>query len=159
MCTYINFHNVVHYVQLHMNENAWLSIESDFNINRGYSYVDYVVYINGNMVLIEEAKCKDTVKDIAQVLMQMHTVVETLGKCKCDSNPIPQIFCIVTTGRNWRFIRWIGQLESPMVEIFEEYICGFQRDDNNSKNVIECILHILKEQATFSNNNEDEQDV
>ncbi|CAI2184180.1 9587_t:CDS:2, partial [Funneliformis geosporum] len=154
----IFMNTAVRYVQLHINENAWISVESELNGSRGYGYVDYVVNINGNMVLIEEAKWKDTAEDIAQVLMQMHTVVEKIGKRKCDSDQIPQIFGIVTTGRNWRFIRWIGQLESPMVEISEEYICGFKRDDNSSKNVIECILRILQEQATFSNNNEDERD-
>jgi len=65
------------------------------------------------MVLIEEAKWKDTAESITQVLMQMYTAVKKLGKHECDSTPLPQVFGIVTTGCNWH---WISQLESPIVE-------------------------------------------
>src|SRR5688572_27587793 len=84
----IFMNTAVCYVQFHINENAWLSVEAELNGSRGYSYVDYVVYIDGNMVLIEETKWKDTAECIAKVLMQIHTVVEKLGKRKRDSAPI-----------------------------------------------------------------------
>ncbi|RIB11386.1 hypothetical protein C2G38_2203574 [Gigaspora rosea] len=151
----IFMNTAVRHVQLHINENTWLSVEVELDGSRGYGYADYAVYIQDNIVLVDEAKWKE---GIAQCVMEMHTLVEKLGKRKRDKSLT--IFGIVTTGRSWRFIRWTGSLERPIVEISEEYVCRFKEDTKNSKDVIEYIIRILQTQATsFLNDNRDNEHI
>ena len=96
-------------------------------------------------VLVTEAKPHESGKAVAQTLVQIHSAAESLlGKRKRTEQTM---FGIVTTGRSWRFIRWNGTLETPIVEITEEYPCIFKNDMKEAKMVVSYIVQVLQAQA------------
>ncbi|CAG8453069.1 14753_t:CDS:2 [Cetraspora pellucida] len=81
-CEFISIfmNTAVRHVQLHVNENTWLSVEVELDGSCSYDYADYAVYIQDNIVLVDEAKWKDLVEGIAQYVMEMYTLVEKLER-------------------------------------------------------------------------------
>ena len=59
-----------------------------------------------------------------------------------------QMFGIVTTGRFWRFIRWTGSLDKPIIHISEEYICPLSGNFETEKEVVKHIAQIIQTQVT-----------
>ncbi|CAG8662546.1 10632_t:CDS:1, partial [Diversispora eburnea] len=68
--------NAVYYIQEHINKSTRLSVEIPLDGSRGYGPVDYLVEVNIILVLLCEAKSEDMNKGTAQVLVQMHSVME-----------------------------------------------------------------------------------
>ncbi len=58
----------------------------------------------------------------------------------------PSVYGIVTTAMSWFFIRWIGSLENPIVEISQELTCGFEGEMQNAKKVLARIVKVLQVQ-------------
>ncbi|RGB23208.1 hypothetical protein C1646_779449 [Rhizophagus diaphanus] len=48
----------------------------------------------------------------------------------------------------WRFVRWTGSLDEPVVHVSEEYTCNFAGNLENEKKMIEYIARILQDQVT-----------
>ncbi|CAG8539213.1 677_t:CDS:2 [Ambispora leptoticha] len=144
-------------VQLHSFNSARLSVKIDLDGSRSYGPVDYMVDIDGSMVLVVKTKNEDTDKEVAQNIMQMHTAIEKLinkRKLALKDTDQPQpyqpplsMFGIVTTGYSWRFIRWTGSLETPKVQISGEYVCDFTGDMQSAKKMLSYIVRVLQMQA------------
>ncbi|CAG8724397.1 10621_t:CDS:2, partial [Gigaspora margarita] len=137
------------HIQDHINNSAQLCMEKELEGSRGYGPVDYVVRIVEILVLLCEAKSEDMKQGMSQVLVQMYSAVEQLlGKRKhAQTDFVPMMFGIVTTGKLWRFVRWTGSLEEPTVHISEEYTCNFIGNMEIEKEVLTYISQILQAQA------------
>ncbi|RUP49943.1 hypothetical protein BC936DRAFT_140911 [Jimgerdemannia flammicorona] len=58
------------------------------------------------------------------------------------------VYGIVTTGLEWRFIRWSDTLESPKVVISKPYRCTFNREGmEDAEKVLSIIIRIIHSQA------------
>ncbi|CAI2170752.1 11293_t:CDS:2, partial [Funneliformis geosporum] len=140
---------VVNHVCIRNDPSTRLKVEFTLNGSCGYGVLDYGIYIQKIPVLVTVAKPHENERAVAQTLVQIHSVVESmLGKRKrSETDPEQTMFGIVTTGRSWRFIRWIGTLKSPKAEITKEYPCIFEGDMKEAKNVASHIVRILQAQA------------
>ncbi|CAG8813332.1 39763_t:CDS:2, partial [Gigaspora margarita] len=106
---------ICHLISNQRLDLVYKNLQVEFDGSQSYGYADYAVYIDDNILLVDEAMWEDLVEGIAQCIVEMHTIAETLGKHKCDK--LSTIFGIVTTGYCWRFICWSDSLEIPMVEV------------------------------------------
>ena len=59
-----------------MGYTANLCVERDINGSKAYGPIDYLVEINGSIVLINEAKLQDLLKGLAQLIMQLYSASE-----------------------------------------------------------------------------------
>ena len=59
-----------------MNNTAQLFVEYHLNGSKAYGPVDYLVKINGVIVLLNEAKFQDIIKGVAQMILQLHSASE-----------------------------------------------------------------------------------
>ncbi|CAG8586142.1 7019_t:CDS:2 [Diversispora eburnea] len=142
---YINafMKSAVCYIKDHINESTQLCVEKQLDGSYGYGPVDYMVKLTEILVLLCEAKSEDMNKGVAQVVVQMQSAIENLGKRKR-----PVMFGIVTTSKLWRFVRWTGSLEEPTVHISVEYACNFKSNMEPEKEVLKYIARVLQAQAT-----------
>ncbi|CAB4424877.1 unnamed protein product [Rhizophagus irregularis] len=126
-----------------------LVVEEDFDGSRGYGRLDYVIYCRDLAILISEAKMIEIQKQIAQILVQLHTAAEKRKRKLDKSITNPPIICgIVSTGIGWRFILWSGLPENPTIKISKLYVCAFGGDMRQAKEVISIIVRILQSQAS-----------
>nr|CAG8632193.1 11462_t:CDS:2 [Entrophospora candida] len=149
------FHN-----EITINEAIARDVEVELDGSHGYGILDYAVYIQEIPILVTEAKLWENDKAIAQNLVQIHSVAESLlGKRKQSKIGSEQvIFGIVTTGRSWRFICWSGTLESPKIEITVEHFWTFEDNMKGAKNVVTHIMRILQAQAKSLENNKNQEE-
>ena len=77
--------------------------------------------------------------------MDTYTNKRLNKKRKIDHVGAPfAMYGIVTTAKNWIFLRWTGSLEEPIIEISKDYSCGdFTGAMENSKSILCHIIRIL----------------
>ena len=53
------------------------------------------------------------------------------------------MYGIVSIGTHWRFLRWDGSIENPVIQISKDYACQFVGAMEDSKLVLRIIIQIL----------------
>ncbi|CAG8603700.1 872_t:CDS:2, partial [Funneliformis caledonium] len=99
-------------------------------------------FVNGSVRL---AKLEDMKQGMAQNIVQVHSAMERLLN---SGQAEPAMYGIVTTGKLWRFIRWTGSLDEPVVHISEEYTCNLTGNLENEKEMVKYIALIIQAQVT-----------
>lgn len=141
---YINafMKTAVCYLRDTKKKSVTLNVEQQLSGSKGYGPVDYWVALVKVLLLLCEAKSDDMNQGVAQVIVQMHSAIERLEKW----NEEPTIYGIATTGRAWKFIRWVGSSENPTIHVTEDYNCSYT-DMETEKQVLEYIAQILQSQV------------
>ncbi|PKK69934.1 hypothetical protein RhiirC2_780351 [Rhizophagus irregularis] len=109
----------------------------------GYGSIDYWVIFVDVLLLLYVAKSQDMDQGVAQVIVQMQSVIERSSKQEQDH----VIYGIATTGKLWRFVRWNSSPENSEVHISQEYTCSFENSMETEKKVLTYIAQILKAQV------------
>ncbi|CAG8454584.1 296_t:CDS:2 [Funneliformis mosseae] len=112
----------VSHIQDFVNGSVRLGFEKELKGSRGYGPTDYVVKRIEVFLVLRETKLEDMKQGMAQNIVQVHSAMERLLN---SGQAEPTMYGIVTTGKLWRFIRWTGSLDEPVVHISEEYTCKF----------------------------------
>ncbi|RUS35531.1 hypothetical protein BC938DRAFT_479954 [Jimgerdemannia flammicorona] len=133
--------------------SARLAVKEDFDGSRGFGHLDYAIFLVAFAVLVTEAKMTEVNKGITQNLVQLHSAAENIRKRKRKESHHPtdylvNVYGIVTTGLEWRFIHWSDTLESPKVVISKPYRCTFNREGmEDAEKVLSIIIRIIHSQA------------
>ncbi|CAG8559217.1 10818_t:CDS:2 [Acaulospora colombiana] len=141
----------VKHIHQYKDSTTTLYVKSELDGSRGYGNSDYKIEIQEVPVLINRIKNQDAVKSVAQSLVKVYTAAERLSRKRkreeqenSGFSP-PVLFGIVTTGFEWRFIRWSGALQLPKVEITDTiYWNGI---DQQAKKVVSHIARLLQAQV------------
>jgi hypothetical protein len=142
---YINafMSHAVCYIKNHINSNVMLDVEKQLSGSLGYGSIDYWVIFVDVLLLLYVAKSQDMDQGVAQVIVQMQSVIERSNKQEQDH----VIYGIATTGKLWRFVRWNSSPENSEVHISQEYTCSFENSMETEKKVLTYIAQILKAQV------------
>jgi len=119
----------VRHVKVSTKKPLRLSVETALDGTRGCEPLDYVVKLVEILVLLVKAKSDDMKQEAAQAFVQSYTAMEEL-LCKFNE---PIMYGIVSTGKLWRFFRWTGPLNEPVVHITEEFTCRLSDDSDDMK--------------------------
>ncbi|CAB4424360.1 unnamed protein product [Rhizophagus irregularis] len=144
--------NTVKFVNIHNDPTTELLVEKQLEGRHGYGPLDFVVMIQKFFMLITEANSVE--EGIAQILVQLRSASEVLGKRKLDQTDFEfeiekmPLIGIVTTGGVWVFIRNTGQ----KIEISEEFECSYTGNMEGIKIVSSYIVRLLQAQVTEINN-------
>ncbi|RUS35532.1 hypothetical protein BC938DRAFT_479954 [Jimgerdemannia flammicorona] len=89
---------------------------------------------------------------IREILHQQYTNITLLPEFDIESHHptdyLVNVYGIVTTGLEWRFIHWSDTLESPKVVISKPYRCTFNREGmEDAEKVLSIIIRIIHSQA------------
>jgi hypothetical protein len=146
---YINafMKTAVCYLRDTKKKSVLLDVEKLLSGSKGYGPIDYWVTFIEVLLLLCEAKAEDMNQGIAQVIVQIHSAIEQLE----NFNKEPTIYGIATTGRTWRFVRWVGSSEKPTVCVSKEYNCSYANNMEREKEVLEYIAQILQSQVESVN--------
>ncbi|CAB5395023.1 unnamed protein product [Rhizophagus irregularis] len=146
--------NTVKFVKTHNDSTTELLVEKQLKGSHGYGPLDYVVMIQKFYMLITEAKPYRVEEGIAQILAQLSSASEVLGKRKLAQTDFEfevermPLIGIVTTGRVWVFIRNTGQ----KIEISKNFECRYAGNMEGIKIVSSYIVRLLQAQITEINN-------
>ncbi|CAB4400747.1 unnamed protein product [Rhizophagus irregularis] len=111
----------------------------------GEELKNFVLQLNNQLLSFDKefAKSQDMDQGVAQVIVQMQSVIERSSKQEQDH----VIYGIATTGKLWRFVRWNSSPENSEVHISQEYTCSFENSMETEKKVLTYIAQILKAQV------------
>jgi hypothetical protein len=115
------------------NEKISLGVERELSGSYGNGPVDYVVYI------LSESDNMN--KGIAQLIVQMYSAWEII---KRDNEPLLEIYGIVSTAVEWRFVSLSGALDNPEVKISQTYICSYNSYNDSMEAEKEILTYITK---------------
>ncbi|CAB4383215.1 unnamed protein product [Rhizophagus irregularis] len=144
--------NTVKFVNIHNDPTTELLVEKQLEGSHGYGPLDFVVMIQKFFLLITEANIVE--EGIAQILVQLRSASEVLGKRKLDQTDFEfeiekmPLIGIVTTGGVWVFVRNTGQ----KIEISKEFECSYTGNMEGVKIVSSYIVRLLQAQVTEINN-------
>ncbi|RIB20845.1 hypothetical protein C2G38_2178271 [Gigaspora rosea] len=133
--------------------NLKLNAEINLQGSRGFGPVDYSIKSDDMLVVVIEVKKEDFNQGTAQAFAQMHSAVEALEKKrKLDQTDFEEdkfpfrMYGIVTSAREWVFIRWIGDSKKPKIAMTTHLPCPFDGDLSRAKEILEYIIGILESQ-------------
>ncbi|CAG8609386.1 23755_t:CDS:2, partial [Cetraspora pellucida] len=115
--------------------NLKLNAEINLQGSRGFGPVDYSIESDVMLVIVIEVKKEDFNQGTAQAFAQMHSAVEALEKKrKLDQTDFEEgkfpvmMYGIVTSAREWVFIRWVGDSKKPKIAMTTQLPCPFDGD-------------------------------
>ncbi|CAG8647348.1 10008_t:CDS:2 [Rhizophagus irregularis] len=129
--------NTVKFVNIHNDPTTELLVEKQLEGRHGYGTLDFMVMIQKFFMLIMEANSVE--EGIAQILVQIRSASEVLGKRKLDQTDFEfeiekmPLIGIVTTGGVWVFICNTGQKIEIVSEKFECSYTGNMEEINNQR--------------------------
>jgi hypothetical protein len=106
----------------------------------GNGPIDYVVFILSVMGLICKAKSDNLNEGITQLIAQMYSAWEII---KHDNEPCSEIYGIVSTTVEWRFISLSGALDNPEVKISRTYFCSYNDSMEAEKEILTYVTKMI----------------
>ncbi|CAI2192418.1 19493_t:CDS:2 [Funneliformis geosporum] len=132
-------------IQKEIENESSARFEKELKGSRGYGTIDYAVKMIEVFLVLCEEKLEDMKQRMAQNIVQVHSAMERLSN---SGQAEPKMYGIVTTGKLWRFVRWTGSLDEPVVHISEEYTCNLTGNLENEKEMVKYIAQIIQAQVT-----------
>ncbi|CAG8733382.1 2785_t:CDS:2, partial [Dentiscutata erythropus] len=129
-----------------------LKAEEWIDGTKAYGPIDYSIFIEEVLVLVQEVKKDDFEKGTAQNIAQIHSAVESRKRrIKIDpgDEEVPVVmYGIVTNALQWYFLRWAGSSDDPTVELSGPLTCEFNSNSlEQVKIILSCIASILQYQV------------
>ncbi|CAG8852908.1 42666_t:CDS:2, partial [Gigaspora margarita] len=109
--------------------------------SQGFGPVDYSIESNGMLVIVIKVKKEDFNQGTVQAFAQMHSAVKTGFE---EGKFSVMMYSIVTSAREWVFIRWAGDSKKLKIAMTTQLPCPFDGDLSRAKEILEYIIGILE---------------
>ncbi|CAG8489548.1 930_t:CDS:2, partial [Racocetra fulgida] len=114
-------------------EGLLLKAEEWIDGTKAYGPINYSIFIEEVLVLVQEVEKDKFEKGTAQNIAQIHSAVESRKRrIKIDSGDeeVPVVmYGIVTNALQWYFLRWAGSSDDPTVELSGPHTCEFDKSN------------------------------